>query len=263
MSIIRERIKLTGQDISGITFTLGSNDSFLGYQQEIDNLTQATMLDLVNPVVDVETRKFKMFGHTIFSFMFNNVPLFTAAGFKPSEISGNSLNMLNSFFTLDFYDTYNPNTQVKIFTTYLTKIGIVPVYSLYPNADNQLYYWYVPQSFVDIQTGTTTIGYVKLSFYNAKSGRTTIFYNQVNAALLTPEKMYFKAELNVVNKTWKFLNLVSDKVDARSMTTSAAYSQRIENTYGKYDNTKQLYPSGSTYNYKTNKYITPSGTTVI
>lgn len=261
MPIIREQILKNGLDMN-LKFNLGSNDSFIGYQQEIDNLTQTTMLDLVNPVVDVERRKFKMFGHTIFSFMFNNVVSFLGAGFTVSEISGQTSNIRNSFFVLDYYDSYDPNTQVKIFNTYLTKVNAFPEYSLYPNTVNQLYYWYVPQSYIDAQSGTTVIGYVKLSFYNAKSGETSIFYNQVNAAFLTPEKMYFKVELNVVNRTWKFLNLVDYKVDARTLTTSTAYSDRVNNTYTKYNKIKQQYPTGSTYSYKTNTYIIPSGSTV-
>lgn len=266
MPIIREQVLLTGKNISGITITLSSNDGFIGYQQEIDNLTQATMVDLVNPAVDVEKRKYKMFNHTIFSFKWNNVATFTAAGFTQNEINSKTSNVINSFFILDYYDSYDPNTQRKIFTTYLTKIGTVPVYSLYPNANNQFYYWYVPQSYVDIQTGTTITGYVKLSFYNAKSGTTTTFYNAVNdTALLgsTPQKLYFTAKLDLINRTWQFLNLVSDTVDARNLVLSTAYNTRVDNTFGKYDNRKQLYPSGSTYNYKTNKYIIPSGSTTI
>jgi len=275
MPIIREQVLLTGKNISGITITLSSNDGFVGYQQEINNLTQATMLDLVNPAVDIEKRKFVFNVSTLwnmFRFSFNNLALFTAAGFTQYEITGQTSNILNSFFILDYYDSYDPNTQIKIFTTYLTKIGKTPEYftGIDPTTGrlttNQFYYWYVPQSYVDAQTGTTAIGYVKFSFYNAKSGTTTTFYNAVNDNTLlasTPQKLYFKAKLNLVNKTWEFLDLNGATVDARNLVLSSAYNARVDNTFAKYNNTKQLYPSGSTYNYKTNKYITPSGSTVI
>lgn len=267
MSIIRERIlkSAIGQGISGITISLGSGIGFLGYQQEIDNLTKITSADLVNPVVDIETRKYKLFQPTTFKFGFGitAAPSFTAATFTQNEISGSSSNMLNSFFILDFYNTYNTYNQTKIFTTYLTKIGKVPTYSLTLNdiASNQLYYWYVPISYINVQTGTTATGYVKLSFYNAKTGNVQLFYNQDNFDYETPEKMFWKSELNVVNKTWKiFIN--GSFVDARELTLSPVYTTKVGNTYDKYYKTKQVYPSGSTYYYKTNKYITTTDGTV-
>ena len=63
MSIIKETIRLVPINITGLTtnikFGLSSDDGFLGYQQEIDNLTQVVSLDIVNPEVDVEERKVK------------------------------------------------------------------------------------------------------------------------------------------------------------------------------------------------------------
>jgi len=63
MSIIREKIRYipvfgTGHTIN-INFGLSAEDGFLGYQQEIDNLTQVVGVDLVNPELDVEERRFK------------------------------------------------------------------------------------------------------------------------------------------------------------------------------------------------------------
>jgi hypothetical protein len=259
MSIIKEQIRALGLD-THFEIGISSDDGFLGYQQEIDNLTQRTMLELVNPVNDVEKRKFKPSSTpnlTIYQFFFNGINSFEGAGFTENEILSASSNMLNSFFILDFYDTYNPNTQNKLFTSYLTKLTTGPVYYVLSNKNlNQLYFWYVPTSYINIQTGSTTVVYLKLSFYNAKYGNVSTFYNNYNAALTTPEKLYFKCELNLVDKTWKFLNLNSyHVVNAQELTTSVAYNSRVDKTFVKYDATNQDFPSGNTYYYKTNKYI--------
>ena len=170
MPIIKEKIKYLG-DSMNIKFNLGSDDNFLGYQQEIDNLTQVVSLDLVNPEIDVEERRFESHNPTEIAtqlqFQFFNVifqPSFYAAGFSNNDITSQSSNMLNSFFILDFYDTYDVNTQTKIFTTYLTKISVTPDYTA-PEYNitktNQLYYWYIPIWYLNTQTGSTATGYVK------------------------------------------------------------------------------------------------------
>jgi hypothetical protein len=263
MSIIQERIRNVGADIN-LKISFSSNDSFTGYQQEIDNLTQVTSLDLVNPVVNGEMRKFKMLPTVLltqYQYYFNNFNTFLSAGFTTDDIANNTVAVQNSFFILDYYDSFDPYTQNKIFTTYLTKIltGVnkTPVYNVSAATGNQFYYWYVPVWYMEAQTGTTATGYIKLSFYNAKTGKIQLFYNNYNIANpigRTPEKMYFKAQLDIVNRTWKFLNVTNGQVVAKELTTSIAYNDRVDNTYGTVDNIAQTYPSGTTYNYTTNKY---------
>lgn len=261
MSIIRENIKYLGSGMT-LNFTLSSNDSFLGYQQEIDNLTQVVSVDLVNPEVDVEERKFKSLNSFFLApnlqFQFFNIIFqsnFLAAGFSAEDIATQSSNILNSFFILDFYDTYDVYTQTKIFTTYLTKIGKTPTYivSGYPFGISQLYYWYIPVWYINAQTGSTVNGYVKFSFYNAIDGKIALFYNNANAALTTPEKMYFKAELNLVSKTWKFM---TTSILAKQLTTSQQYNDRVNATVANFNNEEQNYPSGNTFNYIDGRYDT-------
>ena len=260
MSLIQEKIRNIGVD-SSLRIALSSNNNFIGYQQEIDELVKNTASDLINPVIDVEKRKFKL-TPTVpfinFSFYFNNNISFTGATFTPTEISGNSINKLNSFFIFDFYDTYDPNTQIKLFTTYLTKLGQYPVYRISSSLD-QIYYFYVPVSYIESLTGLTSIVYLKLTFYCAKTGKIIQFYNSNNAGYFTAEKMYFKVELDLVNKMWKILNIINFNVIAKELMNSSLYSKRINDTYNKYSGSTQQYPSGSTYVYKINKY---SGETI-
>jgi hypothetical protein len=308
MQIIREKIRFNSL-ISGGTmnlrFSLSSNDDFLGYQQEIDNLTQFVSLDLVNPVNDLEKRRFKsqnsmllapklsfQFYSTIIISGVDNSQYYTPPSFvigsnmfTEAEIASSSPNWLNSFFILDFYDTYDTYTQTKIFTTYLTKKGIGTVtattinifgipytYNTYSTPtptytvddSNQLYYWYVPVSFINTQLNlgnTIFTGYVKFSFYNAKTGKIVLFYNKDNesgAISKTPEKMFFKTELNLVNKTWKFITTTPPYVNAKEMINNTAYITKVNSTVESINNLAQNPPSGDTFTYLTGtgSYVT-------
>jgi hypothetical protein len=280
MSIIREKIRFnpslvgtsgtTGTTLTGhsmnLIISLGSCENFIEYGEEIDNLTQFTVLDLVNPVIDGEVRRFKLNpipnSYITLIFQFYNViatthqTLFTAAGFTADEINSNDLNILNSFFILDFYNTFDLNSQTKIFTTYLTKLNNLPIYTIGVSNSNQLYPWYIPLSYINTQTGSTVIGYVKLSFYNAKTGKITSFYNQDNKDLTTPERIFFKVQLDLVNMTWKFLTASYPTITAKEIANNPLYVDKVNSTVDSMDNLQQNPPSGNTYNYKTNTYST-------
>jgi hypothetical protein len=265
MPIIKEIIKSNNLDMN-IKFSLGSGNSLLGYQQEVDNLTEETKDILINPVVDAEVRKFiydSSVGATNLKFYFLNqsnvqTNSFLAAGFTPLEILNSNVKLLNSFFILDYYNTYNNNTQTRIFTNYLTKVlganvSNLPNYSIINTTINQFYSWYVPQSYIDIQTGTTVTGYVKFSFYNAKTGRIALFFNKQNQTLLTPEKMYFKTQLNLNNKTWKFI--ASQPIEVYELSSASAYVTKVNNTIGSFENKKQQYPTGNTFQTTDGNYV--------
>lgn len=284
MSIIREKIRfnnslvaLTG-GTTGFTGTtmnlrisLSTNNNLVEYQEEIDRLTQINTLDAVNPVIDGEERRYKMNPLPnesillVFQFYSPNLSSylnsFLFAGFTGEEIITNSLNLLNSFFILDFYDTFDINSQIKIFTTYLTKV-LVPVsgiynsqYSIGASNDNQFYRWYVPLSYINAQTGTTVTGYVKLSFFNAKTGEVTPFYNAANVSLTTPEYLFFKTELDLTNMTWKFIVPTYPTITAKEVINNSLFTDKVNNTVANKDNLLQNPPSGTTYDYKTNTYI--------
>ena len=280
MSIIREKIRFnsslvgtsgtTGTTLTGhsmnLIISLGSCENFTEYGEDIDNLTQFTVLGLVNPVIDGEVRRFKLNpipnSYITLIFKFYNVTattyqtLLTAAGFTTNEINNNDLNILNSFFILDFYDTFDLNSQAKIFTTYLTKLNNLPIYTIGVSNSNQLYPWYIPLSYIlpNAQTGSTVIGYVKLSFYNAKTGNITSFYNQDNESLTTPERIFFKVQLDLIGMTWKFLTASYPTITAKEIANNVLYVDKVNNTLDSMDNLQQNPPSGNTYNYKTNTY---------
>lgn len=278
MSIIKETIKFNSQDLN-LKFSLGGNIKPVDYQQEIDNLTEQTKTDLINPIVDNEVRRFQydstagitnlMFYFSANGTIYVNSFVSNGARFTPSEISENNMKILNSFFILDLYDTYDSNTQTKIFTSYVTKISgnydvnssnyKKPYYRLYSDISTQFYSWYVPKSFIDLQTGSTVSAYLKFSFFNSKYGDITLFYNKDNETLMTPEKMYFKVLLNLDTLTWKFdfsgTNYPPD-VKPYQIPFTNSYSQKINNTVAIFNNDKQVYPDGNTFQNSDGTYTT-------
>lgn len=275
MFVKNEIIKFNGLDVN-INISLGSILNQVGEQQAIDNLTQSVGESLINPIVDGEVRRFNYMDNSgamtlNFFFYYNNQHqnTFIAAGFSDAEISKTNLRVLNSFYILDFYDTFDTYTQTKLFSTYLTKINDssninkIPKYVIQlSNNLNQIYYLNIPQMFIDKQTGNTTTIYVKFSFFNAKTGKIVLFYNKDNdddvVIRKTPEKMYFKVILDLINMTWKIdtpsFNL-NYNVNAYESPQST-YVDRIDNTVDKFDNMQQNYPSGSTFNSKFGNYST-------
>ena len=281
MSIIKETIKSNGLDTS-LRFSLGEGVCLSGYQQEIDNLTENTKTELINPVVDNEVRRFQyastqggpinlLFYLSANGSIYQNSFSSYGGRFTTPEINSRDSKLLNSFFILDFYDSYDNNTQSKIFTIYQTQIldgqksGSTPIpkYRIYSDTVNQFYNWYVPKSFLDAQSGLTVTGYVKFSFYNAKFGDVALFYNQDNAddptKNTTPEKMYFKVRLDLTAMTWIF-DYVSNNFppDARAyqIPFSSAYSQKVNADVQNFDNEKQVYPTGNTFQKTDGTYTT-------
>lgn len=273
MQIIKERIKFNNQDIN-LKISLSGGNKISGYQQEIDNITEETKDDLINPVIDNEVRRFSYkssIGRTDLQFFFtaNNTSYFNTfttngAGFTTTEISDYDDKLLNSFFILDFYDNFSSYTQTKIFTNYLTKVldgkksGSTPIpnYRIYSDTVNQLYNWYIPKSYLDNYTGSTVIGYTKFSFYNAKTGVMSLFYNKDNELLTTPEKMYFKTTLDLSNMTWRFTLDNEPNALAYEVPRNYDYVNRVNNTLENFDNQKQNYPDGNVFNAETGDYDT-------
>jgi hypothetical protein len=261
MSIIREKVKYDGNGLN-LKFNLNSSDQFLGYQQEIDNLTQFTSTELVNPPVDVEKRRFKNYAQNTtstirFQFTLDGTTYnssYVNAGFTSAEVSNSSINIKNSFYIMDFYDNYDVNTQTKILTTYLTKIEQSPYYTI--DTANQLYYLYVPVSYINenLDMGINSVtGYIKLSFFNARNGQIVLFYNYQNRNLSTAQKMYFTAKIDLYNKTWGFINPATGLV-ANQLWSSYDYVNKVNNI-SKYTNEQQNYPSGTAFVAETGKYI--------
>jgi hypothetical protein len=254
---IKETIKFKGTDtFIKIPFSIANN--LVDYQQEIDNANEEAKKESINEVIDHEVRRYTYNepSSTILKFFFgtgHNVEFgVNGAGFSEADITNGGDTLLNSFYILDFYDSFNDQTQTKIFTTYMTQIltgeldvGVpIPEYTISNSSAYQFNSWYVPQDYLDpfLYSGYTVItGYVKLSFFNAKTGRVTLFYNKANDGLNTPQKMYFTAYLYPATMGWQF---ITDTPEAYEVAAGNAYAQRINDRVDGFDNLQQEYPEG-------------------
>ena len=256
MPIIKERIRNNNQDVY-LKIDLGVRNRLSGYQQEIDNLTEETKEELVNPVVDYEVERFKHLPSNVSVLIFNfsnyngtsTANTFANAGFNSSEIEDADDNMLNSFFIMDVYDTTDNNTQTKLFTTYNTLIldsetsgGVpIPKYYVRDTTINQFFYQYVPKWFLDTQTGSTVTVYSKFSFYNAKYGTISLFFNPNEAAMST-KRMYFKTYLYPDDMEWKFDNY---SLNPTELSPENSYVGKVNDTFENFQNRQQNPPEGA------------------
>lgn len=256
MPIIKERIRNNNQDVY-LKIDLGVRNRLSGYQQEIDNLTEETKEELVNPVVDYEVERFKHLPSnvSVITFSFSNAAgtdhdeTFIYAGFTSTEIEDADDDVLNSFFIMEVYDTTDNNTQTKLFTTYNTLIldgetsgGVpIPKYYVRDTTINQFFYQYVPKWFLDTQTGSTITVYSKFSFYSAKYGTVSLFYNPNEAAMST-DRMYFKTYLYPNDMEWKFDNY---SLIPTELSPNNSYVSRVNDTFENFQNLQQNPPEGT------------------
>jgi hypothetical protein len=269
MLMNKETIKFNGRD-AFVKFGLDADDGLIGYQQQIDRLTSVTGVELINPAIDDEVRRFK-YSNTVgnATLMFYN-DLGVNSFYNMTElgedltITSKNVQSASSFFILDFYDTYDISKQTKLFTVYMTKIlegaksGSTPIpkYTIGSNSINQFYYWYVPLSFLDTITGQTVDIYINFSFFHACNGKLRLYYNYANKALTTPEKMFVKARLNLGNFTWSFvassytirLDQIAGDYDLNK------YTQKVNDSIDKFVLDKQNFPDGIIFNYETGTY---------
>ncbi len=271
MSIIKTQIKLEPVSYSGTTsgmtvinshinikIPFDITNNFLGLQQEIDAQTQFATNRLINPARDEEKFRYKATNTPttpILSFWFFNgtyVNTFIGAGFISNEFQKNSDNFANSFFVLDLYDTYDIFTQSKISTTYLTKLGnTIPRYNISANT-NQFYYLHIPMSYIETQTGETSICYAKFMFYNAKIGKIVTFYNRDNLTATDSNRIHFEIELNHKTKTWKFITPNYPNILAYEITNDK-YVNKVNATVDNIIIQQPTLPTGNTFNYSGSK----------
>jgi hypothetical protein len=269
MLINRETIRFNGRD-AFVKFGLETGDGLTGYQQQIDRLTSVTGVELINPAIDGEVRRFK-YSNTVGNatlVFYNDLGVNSfeneADDTDDEIITTRNVQSLSSFFILDFYDTYDISKQTKLFTVYMTRIlegdyligKPIPKYTIGSNNINQFYYWYVPLSFLNTVTGQTVDVHVKFSFFHAYNGKLRLYYNYENRALTTPEKMFVKARLNLSNFTWSFvassytirLDQIAGDYDPNK------YAQKVNDSIDKFALDKQVFPDGIIFNYNTGTY---------
>jgi hypothetical protein len=286
--LIKETIKFNSQD-KVMLINLGGNNKILGLQQEIDNLVEKTKINLINPITDNEVYRFKYnppFESTYIEFYFTSdnstySNSFTktiwdvllgrptgGANFTTHEIQNGTVNVKNSFYIVDLYDSYDSYTQNKISSNYNTNIlnsvlvnnTSIPKYFISFNSINPFYYITIPKKFIDGQTDNIVNVYCKYSFYNSKTGVVNLFYNKTIENFTTPEKMYFKIEINISDMTWKYnffnYNDLTTPITIKpyQVLSNNAYHKKINNGVENITNLKPVFPSGNTFQSNDGNY---------
>lgn len=251
MSIIQQKIYL-GKNSTGATLTFGlsADINVSGYQQEIDRLTEETKQKLINPIEDYEITRFRYGSTARLWFYFlnsnntNHYNNYSSAGFNGSEINNKDDVFRNSFYILDFYDTYSSNTQTRLFTNYQTQLGSAPQFQFDSNQGYQISYCNIPNWFINAQNYSFIRAYVKFSFYNAKDGNLQLFYNNAINDASDPENLYFEVYLYPQSRTWRF---ASTPINAYEVNPENAYVERNNETFQNFENKKQCYPDGNVF----------------
>jgi hypothetical protein len=274
--LIKEQIKLNYNDMN-LKFNLNSNTDLTGYQQEIDKYTTTKSDNLINPINDLEIKRFKLSKYTEIFFYFNNNGSYgnnyINAGFSQTEINSNASTILNSFYILDVYDSYNQYNQNKLGVIYMTKIyqninnGIV-TYTTLPtyyinDGSSQFYYLNLPKYYLNQFTGNTISIYGKFSFFQAKDGVLKPFYNDFNKNIpMNPIFEYVKIDVDLVNKTWNFNDYTNNKgnlltfYEIATSTSNNNYVDKINSDIETIDDVKPVYPIENNFDYTTGDYKT-------
>lgn len=270
MSRINEIVKFNNLDIN-LKFSLNEFSNTMGSQQEIDSILETTKQSLINPINDIEVCRFGYntthFYPSLYFYFYSSTGNYSSnfinAGFNTNEINDMSLNMLNSFFILELYDSVDPNTQSRILITYVTKINKykTPYYFISDMDENQFCCLNIPQNFIKSQTNNIVNVYAKYSFYNAKYGNISLFYNDNPLLNTTPEKMYLKIQLNLSKMIWNFIELPPNVnyysyIYLYELPSNLEYVKRINKTIDSFINKKQNYPNGNSFIDINGSYLT-------
>lgn len=260
MLIRNEKIKLKGNPLN-INFNLESTDDFHGYEQEINTLLKNTGDSLINSETDGEVRRFNSIGtpqYNIYFYGRNPISPYDygyACDFARAEITGvasTNPNLSNSFFMFDFYDTFDVNTQKKIFRMYLTDLITedgIPSYTI--DVVNQISKWNVPMWYINTHQGEVITGYVRILFYNATNSSVVPFYNKQIETYTTTEKMFFKTILDIDNRTWQ-----ADAINNAYQLINTSYTNNLNKTVQGLLNKKQNYGKAvGTFNPATREYF--------
>lgn len=275
---------MTNDDIN-IRISLTGSNNFTGYQQEIDKLTNFNALDITNPVEDEEVRRFGHIDNNVTQIRFafhvpasnTFVSTLTESGFQMGDIEISNSAIQNSFYIVDFYDSFDRYSQNKLFSNYSTKILGAgrrisdmnrSVYRI--NTTSQFYYTNVPVWFIEAAgsdeilnpyggSSDIVIIYARFLFYNAKTGTVFAFYNADNNLLTTDERYYVRTELNLSNFTWRFISpsvTSEDILQLREIERprNVKFNEKVNKTVDKFKQETINPPTGNVFNDETGTY---------
>ena len=280
MSISKEKLVLTNEDIN-IKINIGGINDLLGIDEEIDNFSVETQKKSINPVSDNEVKTFKHGKTADFIMEFYSLTvsppyywsnIFTHAGFSDSEIINYDLSLRNSFFILDFFDTYITNERIKIFTKYYTKIAdIGEPYDITQHEkivqitnNHQLNHIQIPHNFLSNFTEDEITIYMRVLFYNGKTGNLIPFYNiqyfnesENKFTINTEKRMFFTVKLDQNNLHWWVENQdMTNHIHGREFyVDNSEYLEKLNKTNKNIKTIKPGYPIKQYFKYEDGTYV--------
>lgn len=190
------------------------------YSEDIQDIVLAERKKAINPIVDLETIKYKFYssddnGATeklLLNFRFwngttNNYSTeYTTVGFTTTEVTKNRNNFKKSFFRLYFYDSNSGDTNNLLF---------IEDINCYNTTKSELYldrlYWLRNDPYFTDTNFNRTV-YMKASFFNAKTGKVINFINP-SPILATPLTIQQYSDPN--NRDWRSsaINILNPKTN--------------------------------------------------
>jgi len=258
MIMEREKVKfIAGQDINlkvGISKNINSS---LGRQEsDYYNLIKQESDNIINPAVDNEIVRFRYSNSDtrFIIYYYDQVEeeyneSYNNTGFTDNEINLYSPVLRNSFYILDFYDSFSVGNKEKIFTQYYSKFQVVvgvgdKTGSSINEGVNiastpQLSNLYVPLWYMDSILENTFELYFTLTFYNAKTGKVIPFFNNDYYDSITNEftnttgeRISFRCVFNKATKMWYITSPTETEVKALQYTEtqSSLYNDKVNSS---------------------------------
>ena len=252
MQLIKGETRSIGRDVN-IKIPLAATSSLNGLQQAINDYVARESALSINAVTDGETYRF-LYGDTdpkLFDYEFSNggnyASFFTYAGFTTEEINNLADVFTNSFFIMQIYDSTVSENQTLLHNSYYNGFSFSGNTSEF-NLDktSEFMNLYIPEWFINENTGDTITVFATFLFYNAKTGKLLVFYNKDNESDTTEDKMYHDVILDVdyLNRNY---TLPTGAMNMKELD-NAQYTDKVNESISSFENQQPQYPEGKQFN---------------
>ncbi len=258
MTIAKRTVNINDKN-KYISILLENKNASVGEDQSFDTLTINNSIDIINPVIDVETYKFKINSTgTNLQFNFHDLTrtepkydiVYKTTGFT-------NVVLQNSYFIMDIFDSFDIQKQTRLNRNYFTQLnpnnsqlsGLTSTFILSSTVSNQFNNVFIPKNYLDSNINNEIILYCKFMFYDALNGKIVNFINQSKLNISTNDKMFFEINLNKSSRVWHFNNNVTAYGDILSI-----YSEKINAAIQTQTDKTESYPTGNKFDYTTIDY---------
>lgn len=159
-----------------ITFPISFNGSDMGNSDALNTYVKSETKKLINTVLDGEKVKYTTNSKTTITFVFENLPQYSKAGFVTEDFIRNRFK--KSYFRLYFFDSNDVKTQNLLLTE---DISVTDSYTdtsgvLIPKFDLNRVFWNKSDELF-VNTNNDRVVYMTARFFNTKTGRVHRFIN--------------------------------------------------------------------------------------